>query len=233
MVILLGMGVSIPFTFATSLQAAEQIDFVYSPIEESLKISSLEKFVEDGTIDANLEFYMNIAKPDEKEKAIFRKLLTTKIPVDPVVLSRLLKTDEGERLLTFFGNIINIQGGGSGKIPLRGAIVTAALDKKEGLTLLNFLRNLSVDVQIDVQKAIALAKDIGIIVDGTEKFVAEVAQLSAQEAQQSAQIDFDQLPDLRQPGKFAFAEKTWNLLDRKRNRKFYVTVYQPKQFREG
>lgn len=115
MVILLGMGVSIPFTFATSLQAAEQIDFVYSPIEESLKISSLEKFVADGTIDANLEFYMNIAKPDEKEKAIFRKLLTTKIPVDPVVLSRLLKTDEGERLLTFFGNIINIQGGVAAK----------------------------------------------------------------------------------------------------------------------
>ncbi len=150
-----------------------------------------------------------------------------------MVLSRLLKTDEGERLLTFFGDIINIQGGSSGKIALRGAIVTAALDKKEGLTLLNFLRNLSVDVQIDVRKAIAFAKDVGIIVDGTEKFVQEIAQLSAQEAQQNTKVDFTQLPDLRQPGKFAIEEKTWNLLDRKRNRKFYVTVYQPKQWRSG
>ena len=130
------------------------------------------------------------------------KLLTTKIPVNPVVFYRLLKTDERER---------------SGKIALRGALVTAALDKQEGLTLLNFLRNLSVDVQIDVQKAIALAKDIGIIVDGTEKFVAEVARLSAQEAQQSANVDFDQLPDLRQPGKFAFAEKTWKIYTIKKN----------------
>ena len=227
------LGTLTSFTVALPVNAAEEIDFVYSPIEESLKVSSLEKFAQDGTIDKNLEFYMNIAKPDEKEKAIFRKLLTIRIPLDPVVLSRLLKTDEGERLLTFFGDIINIQGGSSGKIALRGAIVTAALDKEEGLTLLNFLRNLSVDVQIDVKKAIALAKDIGIIVDGTEKFVDEVAQLSAQEAQQGPKIDFDQLPDLRQPGKFAFAEKTWTLLDRKRNRKFYVTVYQPKQWRAG
>ena len=87
-----------------------------------------------------------------------------------MVLSRLLKTDEGERLLTFFGDIINIQGGKtSGKIALRGAIVTAAFDKEEGLTLLNFLRQLSVDVQIDVAKAIAFAKDVDIVVDGTEK----------------------------------------------------------------
>lgn len=230
---LFGILVSIPLTFSTPLHAAEKIDFVYSPIEETLKVSSLEKFVKDGTIDENLAFYLNIVKPSEQEKALFRRLLTKKIDVDPVVLSRLLKTDEGERLLTFFGDIINIQGGSSGKIALRGAIVTAALDKKEGLTLLNFLRQLSVDVQIDVRKAIALAKDIGIVVDGTEKFVAEVAQLSAQEAQQSPNTDFDKLPDLRQPGDFAIEEKIWNLTDSKRNRKFYVQIYQPKQWREG
>ena len=230
---LFGIGVSIPLTFSTTLHAAEEIYFVYSPIEESLKVSSLEKFVKDGTIDKNLAFYMNIAKPNEQEKALFRKLLTQKIPIDPVVLSRLLKTDEGERLLTFFGNIINIQGGSSGKIALRGAITSAALDKEEGLTLLNFLRNLSVDVQIDVRKAIAFAKDIDIVVDGTEKFAQKVAQLSTQEAQQSPKIDFDQLPDLRQPGNFAIEEKTWNLTDSKRNRQFYVTVYQPKQWRSG
>ena len=59
------------------------------------------------------------------------------------------------------------------------------------------------------------------------------AELSAQEAQQRPNIDFDQLPDLRQPGKFAIEEKTWNLTDTKRNRKFYVKVYQPKSWREG
>lgn len=114
------------FSIYFPVNAAEKIYFVYSPIEESLKISSLEKFVEDGTIDKNLEFYLNIAKADEERTALFRQILTKKIDIDPVVISRLLKTDEGERLLNFFGNVINIQGGGNGKIALRGAIVTAA-----------------------------------------------------------------------------------------------------------
>lgn len=221
------------FTISFPVKAAEEIYFIYSPIEESLKVSSLEKFVKDGTIDENLAFYMDIAKANEQEKAIFRKLLTQKIDIDPVVLSRLLKTDEGERLLTFFGDLINIKGGSSGKIALRGAIVTAALDKEEGLTLLNFLRKLSVDVQIDVKKAIAFAKDVDIIVKGTEQFVEEVAKLSAQEAQKTEKIDFTKLPDLRQSGSFAIEEKTWNLSDSKRNRDFYVTIYQPKQWRKG
>ncbi len=221
------------FNISLPVNAAEKIDFVYSPIKESLKISSLEKFVEDGTIDKNLEFYLNIAQADEEKTALFRQILTKKIDVAPVVLSRLLKTDEGERLLNFFGNVINIQGGSNGKIPLRGAIVTAALDKEEGLTLLNFLRNLSVDIQIDVQKAIAFAKDVGILVDGTKKFVDKLAQLSVQEAQKSENIDFSQLPDLRKAGDYAFEEKTWNLNDSKRNRQFYVTVFQPQQWREG
>ncbi|MDJ0576023.1 MAG: alpha/beta hydrolase [Xenococcaceae cyanobacterium MO_234.B1] len=82
--------------------------FVYDSIEESLKVSSLETFAQDGTIDENLAFYLNIAGVNEAEKALFRKVLTQKIDVEPVVLSRLLKTDEGERLLEFFGRIINI-----------------------------------------------------------------------------------------------------------------------------
>ncbi len=136
---LLGIGVLTPLNFSFTLHAAEKIYCVYDSIEESLAVNSLEILAQDGTIDKNLAFYMNIAGVEEEEKALFRKLLTKRIDIDPVVLSRLLKTEEGERLLDFFGRIINIQGGSNGKLALRGAIVTAALDS-EGLTLLNFLR---------------------------------------------------------------------------------------------
>ena len=141
------------------VKAAEKVYFIYNPIEESVPVSSLEKFAQDGIIDDNLAFYMNLAKPNEKQKALFRQLLTKKVEIDPVILSRLLKTDEGERLLNTIGEIINIQGGSNGKVAIRGALVTATLDQKEGLTVLNFLRNLSVNVQIDVKKAIDFAKD--------------------------------------------------------------------------
>ena len=200
-----------------SVKAAEEIDFIYSPIQESIKVSSLEKFAEDGIIDANLAFYLNFIKPDEKQKASFRQLLTKKVEIDPVILSRLLKTDEGERLLNTIGEIINIQGGSNGKVAIRGALVTAALDQKEGLTVLNFLRNLSVNVQIDVKKAIDFAKDTKIVIDGTKIFVDEIAKLSVIEAQQDTTVDFSKLPDLRESGKFEVEEKTWNIKDEKRD----------------
>ena len=66
---LCSLGTFTSFNVSLPLNAAEEIYFVYSPIEENLKVSSLEKFVKDGTIDKNLEFYMNIIKPDEREKA--------------------------------------------------------------------------------------------------------------------------------------------------------------------
>ena len=226
------VGIFTPLTLSIPLHAAEKIYFVYDAIEDSLNVSSLETFAQDGTIDENLAFYMNIAGVTEQEKAVFRETLTKKIDVDPIVLSRLLKTDEGERLLNFFGDLIEIKGGRNGKFALRGAIITAALDS-EGLTLLNFLRQLSVDIQLDIRKTLAFANDVQIVVDGTEKFVKEVAQLSAQEAQQSEPIDFTNLPDIGQPGDVSFEEKTWNLTDSKREREFYVVVYQPKQWRKG
>jgi predicted dienelactone hydrolase len=229
---LFSLGIFTPLTISLPLNAAEKIYFIYEPIEESLNVSSLETFVADGTIDENLAFYFNIANVSEQEKAVFRELLSKKIEIEPVFLSRLLNTDEGERLLNFFGDLISIQGGRNGKFALRGALVTAAF-ADEGLTLLNFFKQLSVDMQIDVKKAIAFAQDVDIVVNGTEQFVKEVAQLSAQEAQQNPEIDFANLPDLSQPGGFAFEKKIWNLTDSKRNREFYVLVYQPKQWREG
>ncbi len=204
------LSFTFPFISILPTQSAEEIDFVYDSVEKSLKVNSLEKFVNDNIVDENLGFYFNLLDVSETDKQLFREVLTKKIEIDPVVLSRLLNTDEGERLLDFFGKVINIQRGGNGKFALRGAIVTSALSP-EGLTLLNFLRNLSVDVQIDIRKAIAFAEEVNIIVKGTEEFVDEVAELSAQEAQKSPSIDYSQLPDLTKRGKLTFTEKKWIL----------------------
>jgi hypothetical protein len=48
----------------------------------------------------------------------------------------------GEAILERLGRGITIQGGGNGKYALRGILVSVALDKEEGLTLLNVLRKL-------------------------------------------------------------------------------------------
>ena len=72
-----------------------------------------------------------------------------------------------------------------------------------------------------------------IVIDGTKIFVDEIAKLSVIEAQQDTTVDFSKLPDLRESGKFEVEEKTWNIKDEKRDRNFYVNVYQPQQLEEG
>jgi hypothetical protein len=50
-----------------------------------------------------------------------------------------------------FGDVINIQGGRNGKYSLRGSLVQAVFDP-EGLSLINVLKKLPVNMQIDIKK---------------------------------------------------------------------------------
>ncbi len=228
----LALGASAAVVMAMPLKAAEKIYFLYSPLIDSLQVSSLETFAKSGTIEGDLAFYLNLAGANDEEEKQFRETLTKRIEVDPVVLSRLLNTDEGKRLLNFFGKFINIQGGRNGFYALRGAMVLAAFDS-EGLTLLNLLRQLGTNVQLDLRKAKTLAKDIELIVEGTKQFAAKIAQLSAQEIASEPDVNFAQLPDLRRLGTFGIKKQIWTLTDASRERTFYVDVYQPERWRPG
>ena len=175
--------------------AAETIFFVYGPLNLSLQISSLEAFAEDGTVNKNLRQYFELAEVKEEEKAKFRQALTTPVKVDPSLVSRLLNTEEGKRILNYFGNVINVKGGRNGKYILRGALIQAATES-EGLNLINVLRKLPLDVQIDLQKALTYSEQVEIIVKGSYLLYEQVALLSDAEAAQTTPVDFAQLPEL-------------------------------------
>lgn len=220
-------GTLTSLTLSLPINAAEKIYFVYDSLIVSLPVRSLQVYAETGELSQQLSQYFNLAGTTEEERQAFREALSTPVKVDPVDLSRLLNTDEGERILNYVGKVFNIQGGRNGKYLIRGALVQAAFEK-EGLTFVNFLNRLATDVEIDIKKALELAKQIEIVVNGTYLFTDEVAKLAEIEAQQDPKIDFSQLTDPRQPGSFEVKKQTWNLSDRNRNREFYVDVYQPK-----
>lgn len=208
--------------------AAERIFFVYNPVILSLRVESLEQFAEDGTVNQNLGMYFRLANVGEEEKAKFREALTKPVIVDPILLSRILNTEEAERLLRFFGQVIRIQGGQSnGNYVLRGALIKAAMEK-DGLTLLNVLQNLAVNVQVEISQVIEYSNQIELIISGSNLFKEKVAILEQDEVKQSDPVDFSRLPDIRQPGTFAVENQTLNLYDVNRQRRFYVELYRPK-----
>ncbi len=208
--------------------SADNIFFVYTPIIVSLRIDSLRQFAEDGTVNQNLGTYLGLAGVNEEEKAKFREALITPVKVDPVLVSRILNTEEAERLLNYFGSVIEVQGGSNGKYLLRGALVQAAMEE-DGISLLNVLDKLAVDVQIDIAKILKYSSQVELIVKGSYLFNEEVANLETLQSQKGEKIDYDRLPDIRQQGNIPVAQETLNLYDESRDRRFYVELYYPQQ----
>lgn len=206
--------------------SADNIFFVYSPLIASLRVESLEQFAKDGTVNQNLGFHLNLAGVDEQQKTEFRKALTTPVKIDPVLLSRILNTDEAQRLLNYFGSVINIRGGRNGKLVLRGALIKAAM-AKEGLTLLNVIQNLAVDIQINIPRILQYTKQINLVIEASNLFVEEVERLGQKEAELVKPVNFSQLPDIRQKGSFTVTNSRLNLTDSARNRQLYVDIFQP------
>jgi predicted dienelactone hydrolase len=212
-------------------QAAEKINFVYGPIKASLDVNSLDIFAKENIVNNQLAFYLNLLNADEEDKQRLREILTKKADLDPIIISRFLRTPLGESFLEQFGKIITVPGGRNGKYSIRGAIVTAALSE-EGLSLLNFLHNFSTDLQLNVEKVLLAGEYIQILGRGTNNLVEATKELSA-EVIETQNYDFTQLSDLRELGKYGVSPRqTLQLEDEKRQRKYYVHLYLPEIWRE-
>ncbi len=230
----LALGAITVASIAMPVKAQKTLYFVFPPLKESLKVESLETFAQDGTVNQDLGFYLKLAKADEEARIKFRKALNLTSPVEPRLVARFFNSELGAAILDLAGKFIQIEGGRNGKLALRGALVTAAFDE-EGLSLINFFRQLPTNIQFDLPKMLELAKLTKIAVKATKVFSEEVIpNLSAVEAAAAEPVDFANLPDLRQRGNYGVEKKRWLLTDRERNfRKFYVDIYKPQQWREG
>ena len=223
-IIALLIGLSSIGLAPVSVRAAEEISLSYGFLIESLKVSSLEAFAKDGTVSEDLEPYLRSSSAEER--AEFRAALTKRIDVDPVLISRFFNSAMGEAILARIGKGITIKGQGNGKYALRGAIVTAAFDP-EGLTLLNVLKKLPVDIQIQGEYVLGADKELDKVIADTETLVKEMRLLTAQEASTDPQVNYGSLKDIRKPGNYQVKKEVWTLTDASRNRQFYVDVYIP------
>ncbi len=206
------------------VNAAEKLFFTYDPVNASIRINSLELFAKEGKINKNLEFYLQFASPEEKNT--FREALTKKVDLNPVVISRFFNTKIGEKILTQLGKGITIQGGTNGKYALRAAFVQAAFDP-EGFTLLNVLKKLPTNMQLQGELLLGFAQEANKFILATETLISEFRKLTAEEAATDSRVDYAKLTDLRQPGPYKVSKKVWNINDASRDRALYADVYIP------
>ncbi|MEB3309178.1 MAG: alpha/beta hydrolase [Snowella sp.] len=218
--------------FLTSLPAhsAEKIFFVYPPLNLSIRTNSLEQYAQQGKINSDLGFYFQFTTPEQQ--AAFKEALTKRIDLDPVVISRFFNTNIGEDILTRIGKGITIHGGRNGKYAIRAAFVQAAM-APDGFTLLNVLKKLPTDMQIQGEYVLGFAQEAQKIVLATETLITEFSQLTAEEAATDPRVDYAQLPDLRKAGPYQVNKQVWNLTDPSRNRSLYADIYIPQSLPAG
>jgi predicted dienelactone hydrolase len=218
---------------ALPVKAAERIFFTYPPVHVSIRTASIERFANEGVVDANLRFYFDLLGITAQQKVELREALNKRVEIDPIQLSRFFNTSMGERILGRIGSLITIQGGRNGVHAIRGALISAALDPG-GLTAINFLKKLPTNMQIQGELVLEGVRATKIIVDATQEFIVRMAKLSAQEAATQTPEDFAKLIDPRQPGPYGVQPKLrWQLEDKSRNRRFYADIYQPQRQRGG
>ncbi|PSB04267.1 alpha/beta hydrolase [Merismopedia glauca] len=226
----LGLGAFCAFYSVLPSQAAEKIYFTYGSLLFSLRVSSLKTFATEGKVNQDLKFYLKLVDPKQQSK--FQKALTQKADISPILLSRFFNSSVGEKILDRFGRTLQIPGGVNGKYGIRGALVQAALDP-QGLTLLNFLQKFPTEIQVDLNRGLAVAKDVEQFVTATESIESEMRKISTQQIATQPVRDFSRYPDLRQMGNMGVVTEKWQLEDTSRNRKFFALVYKPQRWREG
>ncbi|PSB32541.1 alpha/beta hydrolase [Chlorogloea sp. CCALA 695] len=214
----------LPIALPRPTFAAQRIYASYAALERSISIDALELYAKKGIINDDLAAYAKYAKPQVMQQ--LRRVLITRVNLEPVAISQFLYTPQGEDLLQRIGQIIQTESRQAGVYALRSALILAAADD-EGLTLLNVLRHFpSTSIRVDLRRSLQFADEVEIIINRTNQAIASIAKQAETEAS-SAVTDFSQLPDLRTNGRFKWNKQTLTLSDRRRDRVYIADLYIP------
>lgn len=189
------------------VNAAERISFSV-PIWGKFDIStdSLEIFAQEGRITPEFSYYAQHL--DRVALRNFRQILQTNFSVDPVTVYRLTNMPMGEDFLRRLGNIIYTHPERNGLYAIRSALILAAAEPN-GLSAINFLRHFpSAEMQLNTNLILSLVKETENFLRYRDTTIKAIAEQARTEIKSQSAINWEQLPDLNQPGKYNVAKKT-------------------------
>lgn len=139
---------------ATS-RAAEKITISYGAFGRSIAVSDLRQLSETGKASRELASVLSVVGEEERKSLMGG--LKFKVPLNVVVLDKILRSPQGEQLLTQVAEATSLPGG-SEDLAIRSALIVAAASE-EGLGMLSFLEAYpSQTLKIDLPAAQKLLK---------------------------------------------------------------------------
>ena len=223
----LGLGLSLlrMCLTATPALSAERIIISYGSFERAIQIDDLEAFAKDGSLSKDIDGYANLFDTEQLED--LRQALVQRIDLDVVAVSQFLYTPQGKFLLKQLSNVIRTEARHSGFLPIRAALVLAAADLDEGLTLLNVIRLYPTPaIRFDLEGGLQIVEGLERAVRETHASIALIEQQAKLEAENEPLPGAAELPRILINGPYATSRITLRLS------RFYppIDLYLPEPF---
>jgi predicted dienelactone hydrolase len=219
------LGVTSVMLAALPTKAAEKVYFSYGLLERSISVESLEDYAEDGTVNADLRFFLGFLNSNVRSE--FRTVLQNSYQISPVIVAQSFYEPMGERALGYVGNLIQTGKRQNGLYALRSALILAAA-QPEGFTLIDVLRQFPTEgMRVDLQVLLSILRQGEAFFQNTNAVIAGIEELAQKTESPETSIGAADIPDLRQPGNFQFSKQTLTIEDASRNRTYPVDLYLP------
>ena len=194
--------ISVWIGIATPVLGADTIHFSWGALDFPVSVKGLERFVEKEEVTPDLKLFLNPLTQKQRDK--LRQFLGSRYRVNPVVVSRLGYTTVGTELLTSLGQIVQTPTGQNGFYAIRSAVILSAMNS-EGVTPVELLKQLPIDMKVDLGKLLQLQKQIATLGKETKKLIGDNWDI-AQNADKSKL-------EIKEVGSLSVIEKTISLKD--------------------
>ncbi len=143
--------------WSTPANAAESVVLKYRFLRGSVSVPELATFAQTGKLSTALQAYLKLAGRDPDQ---LRRALTQEVKVNPNLLSGLLNSPIGERMLDQVSEVVHTPGNRANRESLRGALVTSALSDSK-ITLIETLENYPTpEVHVEGDRVVEVAQKI-------------------------------------------------------------------------
>ncbi|YAI82360.1 MAG: alpha/beta hydrolase [cyanobacterium endosymbiont of Rhopalodia sterrenbergii] len=143
------------------VKAADRIILEYSILRESVCISELSTLAKTGETSSALNAYLKMAN---KQPEDLRRILNQNVDVDPVFLSKILKSFAGDFILDKVSQVIHTPSRRADRESLRGALVTSALSDRN-VRVIEILENYPTsEIHVDGNRLADIYKQIDAVV---------------------------------------------------------------------
>jgi predicted dienelactone hydrolase len=208
------------------VQAADRIIARFPPFKDfSISVRDLETFAKGGKVPADYAPLVKQVPPAQLQQ--LRQLLQQRLELSPAYVKQFTRAPLVEKLLERIGESVQTASRQNGMKSLQTAIISAAEDKKQGLTLTNVMRRFpSRAVNLDLAEVFTIYDHLTELFKRRDSTVAEIDRLATAEAA-TYRLDFSQQPDLRRAGILRWQKQRFEWLDKSRQRLVPGDLYLP------